>query len=339
MRAYEIQPGTKSLDALRQVERPEPRPGPTQVLIRVRAAGLNRRDHSVIQGIYAGPPLTRPMIPLSDGAGEVVAVGAAVRRFKVGDRVASCFFQRWNDGPFTASVRGSELGAQNEGMLAELVALDENGVVALPEHLSFEEAATLPCAAVTAWHALFARGGLKPGDWVLALGTGGVSVAGLQLAKAAGARVVITSSSDDKLARARALGADGTVNYKATPEWHEAVRRLTGGEGAHQVLEVGGSATITRSIEAVRLGGFIHQIGFVGGRETALNLPRFVATDATWRGVYVGSRAMFEAMNAAIAASRLRPVVDRVFPFEEARAAYAYQGSGAHFGKVVIALS
>ena len=338
MRAYEIQPGIKSLDALRRVDRPEPQPGPSDVMIRVRAAGLNRRDHSVIHGIYAGPPLTRPMIPLSDGAGEVVAVGAEVRRFKVGDRVASCFFQRWNDGPFTASVRGSELGAQNDGMLAELVALNENGVVAIPGLLSFEEAATLPCAAVTAWHALFARGGLKPGEWVLALGTGGVSVAGLQLAKAAGARVVITSSSDAKLERARALGAEGMVNYKTTPDWPTEVLRLTDGQGAHQVLEVGGSATLPGAIEAVRPGGWIHQIGFVSGREVALNLPRFVAKDATWRGVYVGSRAMFEAMNAAIAASRVRPVVDRVFPFEEARAAYEYQGSGAHFGKVVIAL-
>jgi NADPH:quinone reductase-like Zn-dependent oxidoreductase len=337
MRVYEIDPGIRSLDALRQVERADPLPGPSQVLIRVRAAGLNRRDHSVIQGIYAGPPLTRPMIPLSDGAGEVVAAGAAVRRFKIGDRVAGCFFQRWNDGPFTAAVRGSELGAQNDGMLAELVALDEAGVVAIPGHLSFEAAATLPCAAVTAWHALFERGGLKPGEWVLALGTGGVSIAGLQLAKAAGARVIVTSSSDAKLARARALGADGTVNYQATPEWHEAVLDLTGGEGVHHVLEVGG-ATVARSIEAVRLGGFIHQIGFVSGREIALNLPRFVAKDARWRGVYVGSRAMFEAMNAAIAASRLTPVVDRVFPFEEARAAYAYHASAAHFGKVVIAV-
>lgn len=338
MRVYEIQPGIASLDALRRAERPEPRPGPRDVLIRVRAAALNRRDHSVIMGVYAGPPLQRPMIPLSDGAGEVIATGAEVRRFKTGDRVAGCFFQRWADGPFTAAVRGSELGAQNDGMLAEQVVLNEDGVVAIPGHLSLEEAATLPCAAVTAWHALFARGGLKPGETVLALGTGGVSVFGVQLAKAAGARVIVTSSSDAKLERARALGADGLVNYRTTPEWHTEVLRLTGGQGVDQVLEVGGSATLPRAIEALRLGGWIHQIGFVSGRDVTLNLPRFVAKDATYRGVYVGSRAMFEAMNAAIAASRIKPVVDRVFGFDDARAAYEYQGSGAHFGKVVIAV-
>ena len=271
MRAYELLPGVINLNALQRVGREEPRPGPSDVLIRVRACALNRRDHSVILGQYAGKPIERPTIPMSDGAGEVVAVGAAVRRFKVGDRVAGCFFQRWIDGPYSAAVPGSELGAPNDGMLAELVALDENGVVAIPDHLSFEEAATLPCAAVTAWRALFSHGGLQPGQTVLALGTGGVSVIGLQLAKAAGARVIITSSSDAKLERAKALGCDGFVNYRTTPEWDKEVLGLTGGQGVDHVLEVGGAETLPRSIEALRIGGHIHQIGFVSGREAEIS--------------------------------------------------------------------
>jgi NADPH:quinone reductase-like Zn-dependent oxidoreductase len=337
MRAYEVPVGGGGVEALALVERDEPRPGPTGVLIAVRACSLNHRDQNVLKaGRHVGGPLEKPTIPMSDGAGEVIEAGAEVTRVKVGDRVAGCFFQNWFSGPYTPDVRGRELGGGMDGMLAERVVLDQAGVVKIPDHLTYEEAATLPCAPLTAWHGLFVRGHLAPGQSILVLGTGGVSIFALQIAKATGARVAITSSSDQKLARARELGADWTVNYKTHPEWDAEIQRLCG--GVDHVIEVGGAETLPRSVSSLRNGGQIYQIGFVTGWETKLVLPELVAKYGTLAGVYVGSRAMFEDMNAAIEVNNIKPVVDRVFPFDDAKAAYAYHASGAHFGKVVMAL-
>jgi len=335
MRAYRITAGSTDLEGLALHDEPEHEPGPGEVAVRVRAAALNARDLSIIAGQYVGGPVARDTVPLSDGAGEVAAVGAGVSRVAVGDRVAGIFFQRWLDGAFTEDMRGAQLGGPLDGMLAERVVLNEAGLVRIPDHLSFEQAASLPCAGVTAWHALVSRGCLAPGETVLVLGTGGVSVFALQFAKAAGATVIVTSSSDDKLQRARALGADHTVNYERTSDWQAEVLKLTGGRGVDHVVEVGG-ATLPHAVGALATGGRIHLVGFVAGREARLFLPMLVGRLATLRSIYVGSRAMFEAMNAAIAANRIEPVVDRTFAFDRARDAYAYQKSGAHFGKVVI---
>jgi NADPH:quinone reductase-like Zn-dependent oxidoreductase len=338
MKVFEIAPGATSLDGLKRGERAEPKPRPGEVKLRIRAASLNARDHGVVRGIYRGGPVARPTVPLSDGAGEVVEVGSGVRRVAVGDKVCAIFCQRWVDGAFANDMFASTLGSPLDGMLAEYGVFSEEGVVKFPAHLSYEEAATLPCAAVTAWNALIARGRLEPGQWVLALGTGGVSVFALQFAKAAGARCTITSSSDDKLARARSLGADHTINYKATPEWEKEVMKITGGRGADHVIEVGGAGTLGKSVAALTTGGQIHQIGFLAGRETPFDLSAFVGKRAILNGTFVGSRAMFEHMNAAIEANRISPVVDKVFPFEDARAAYEYQRSSGLFGKVVISV-
>jgi NADPH:quinone reductase-like Zn-dependent oxidoreductase len=337
MRCYEIVPGKTGTDALRQAERPDAKPSAGEVAVRVRAASINARDFSILMGRYRSGPVTRPTIPLSDGAGEVVEIGAGVTRFKPGDKVAGIFCQTWIDGAFTPDMFAGTLGSPVDGMLADRAVLSQAGLVRVPSHLSFEEAATLPCAAVTAWNALVARGGLTAGQWVLALGTGGVSVFALQLAKAAGARVIITSSSDDKLARAKSLGADRTINYKSTPDWDKAVLDATGGGGVDHVVEVGGAGTLPRSLAAIRTGGQIHQIGFLAGRETPIDLSAIVGKRAIINGTFTGSRAMFEAMNAAIEASGLMPVVDKVFPFEQAVAAFGYQQSAGLFGKVVIA--
>jgi NADPH:quinone reductase-like Zn-dependent oxidoreductase len=338
MRCYEITPGKTGLEALRAAERPDVKPGPGQVAVRVRAASLNARDFSILMGRYRSGPVTHPTVPLSDGAGEVAEVGPGVTRLKPGDRVAGIFCQTWIDGAFTPDMFGATLGSPLDGMLADRNVLAESGLVRVPQHLSFEEAATLPCAAVTAWNALVARGGLEAGQWVLALGTGGVSVFALQLAKAAGARVIVTSSSDEKLARAKKLGADHTINYTALKDWDKAVIEATGGRGVDHVVEVGGAGTLSHSLAAIRTGGQIHQIGFLAGRETPVDLSAIVGKRAIINGTFVGSRAMFEAMNAAIEASGLKPVVDKTFPFDQAVAAFEYQRSVALFGKVVIAI-
>ena len=338
MKVYEVEKGSKSLDGLKRGERPDPRPGPGEVKIRVRAASLNARDQGVVRGVYRGGPVDRPTVPLSDGAGEVVEIGAGVRRVAVGDKVCGIFCQGWIDGAFRDEMGASTLGSPLDGMLAEYAILSQEGVVKMPSHLGYEQAATLPCAAVTAWHALMARGRLEPGQWVLALGTGGVSVFALQIAKAAGARCIITSSSDDKLERARGLGADHVVNYKRTPDWEKEVQKLTGGRGADHVIEVGGAGTLAKSVASVATCGQIHQIGFLAGRETPFDLSGFVGKRAILNGTFVGSRAMFEHMNAAIEANAIEPVVDRVFAFEEGREAFEYQRSASLFGKVVISV-
>ena len=331
MRAYRLQ--AAGIDGLAEVELPMPKPGPRQVLVKVAACSLNFRDLAIALGTYRMP--TKPdLVPLSDGAGEVVEVGPGVTRVKAGDRVAGCFFQRWFGGPPAADTHVSALGGGLDGMLAQYVVLEQDGVVALPAHLTFEEAATLPCAAVTAWHALAEHARIVAGETVLVQGTGGVSIFALQLARLMGARVIVTSSSDEKLARAKALGAAHGVNYKATPEWDKAVVELTGG-GVDHVVEVGGPGTLARSLRAIRVGGKITLIGVLAGA-AEINPMLIFSRRANVQGISVGSTQMFEAMNRAIAASGLKPIIDKVFAFGEAPAAYRHLQSAQHFGKVVI---
>ncbi len=323
------------LDSLTFAERPEPRPGAGQVLVKVRAFSLNYRDLLVVKGVY-NPKLRLPLIPLSDGVGTIAGVGEGVTRVKAGDRVAGCFMQDWPAGELTEAKAKSSLGGGIDGVLAEYVTLREDGVVHVPDHLSDEEAATLPCAAVTAWHALVSAGRLKAGDTVLVQGTGGVSLFALQFAKLLGARVIVTSSSDAKLARALQLGASDGINYKSTPEWDKRVRELTGNVGVDHVVEVGGAGTLARSLRAVRMGGQISLIGVLSGGSGEVNPLPILMKSIRVQGIYVGSREMFEAMNRAIALHKLRPVVDRVFAFQEAREALRYMESAAHFGKICI---
>jgi NADPH:quinone reductase-like Zn-dependent oxidoreductase len=335
MKVYEVQKGATSIDGLRPAERPDPQPGPHEVLIRIRATSLNYRDQMVVTGNYFGGPVSRNLIPLSDGAGEVAAVGAEVSRFKTGDRVAGTFFQTWISGPMTE--RHPALGSPLDGTLAEYIALHEDGVVPMPRTLSFEEAATLPCAAVTAWNALMVAGKpVKPGDTVLCLGTGGVSMAGLLFAKVAGARVIVTSSSDEKIKRACALGASDGVNYKRYPDWQKEVTHLTGGHGADHILENGGPGSLTRSFEAAAFGGKVALIGFLAGTEGEINTTILMMKGGAMIGIGVGSRAMFEDMNQAIDVNKIKPVADRVFPFDKADDAYRCQAAGDFIGKVVI---
>jgi NADPH:quinone reductase-like Zn-dependent oxidoreductase len=335
MKLYQLQ-NNQGLDSLTPIERPDPQPGYGQVVVRVRATALNYRDLIIDKG--QNPAISFPVIPMSDGAGEVVAIGEGVTRVKVGDRVAGTFFQDWQAGEITSQIMKSALGGELDGMLAEYVVLNQNGVVILLDHLSYEEGATLPCAAVTAWHGLVSKGNLKAGDTVLILGTGGVSVFALQFAKLHGARTIVTSSSDAKLEQAKALGADELINYKTHPDWEAEVYRLTNKVGVDRVVEVGGAGTLEKSIEAVRYGGRISLIGVLTGFGGEINPWLLLGKSIALQGIYVGSREMFEAMNRAIAQAQLKPAIDRAFPFTEARAAYDYLQSGSHFGKVVIRL-
>jgi NADPH:quinone reductase-like Zn-dependent oxidoreductase len=337
MKVYEVVKGCTTLDGLRKAERPEPKPGPHEVLIHVRATSLNYRDHMVIVGQYFGGAVSRDTVPLSDGAGEVVSTGPGVTRFKTGDRVAGTFFQVWVDGPRTKFYPA--LGVPLDGMLSEYVALHEDGVVAIPAGLSFEEAATLPCAGVTAWSALMVLGTrIKAGDTVLCLGTGGVSTHAMQFANAAGAKVIITSSSDEKLARARGLGASETINYKTHPEWHKEVARTTGGRGVDCIVEVGGVGTLSRSYEALGFGGKIALIGFLAGFAGEQNPAGLMMKAGNLHGIGVGSTAMFEDMNRAIEVNGIKPIVGKVFPFDDAVEAFRQFAAGDFFGKVVITL-
>jgi NADPH:quinone reductase-like Zn-dependent oxidoreductase len=311
-----------------------PTPGPGQVLMRTRAVSLNFRDLLLCKGHY-NPRLRLPVIPVSDGAGEVVATGAGATRFRPGERVAVCLMPRWINGLLDETKARSALGAESDGMLAEESVVSEEGLVPIPQHLSYEEAAALPCAGVTAWNAVVTSGGIKPGDIVLVQGTGGVSIFALQFARLAGARVIATSSQDRKLEKVIQLGATDGINYKTTPEWDKKVRELTGGRGADQIIEVGGAGTLATSLRAVRLGGYIALIGVLSGTGEVNPLP-ILMKGVRVQGIFVGSRAMFEAMNRAIQVNQLRPVIDRVFPFDEAVAALSYLETGAHFGKVVI---
>lgn len=323
------------VDGLRVDEESTPTPGPGQVLVRIRAASLNYRDLLVLKGLYS-KNLPLPMVPLSDGAGEVASVGAGVTRFKVGDRVAAAFMQTWVAGKPTELAAKSALGGAIDGVLAEYVLFHEEGLVHIPNHLTFEEAATLPCAGVTAWHALFGESPLNAGESVLVLGTGGVSLFALQFARLAGARVIATSSSDEKLQRALALGASDGINYKTTPDWDKRVRELTGGEGVDCVVEVGGAGTLGKSLRSVRMGGQVSVIGVLSGGSGEVALFPILMKNIRVQGIYVGSRAMFEAMNRAVTLHQLRPVLDRVFSFDETADAFRHMESGAHFGKIVI---
>jgi NADPH:quinone reductase-like Zn-dependent oxidoreductase len=320
------------IDALNLAESDVSRPGPGEVLVKVQANCINYRDLATVED--PGPRnISYPRVPNSDGAGEVVEVGEGVTRFKAGDRVAGTFFQRWTGGSITADVMASALGGALDGVLSEYAVLSEDGLVTVPDHLSPIEAATLPCAALTAWHGLVELG-LRAGDTVLLLGTGGVSIFALQFAVMHGARVIITSSSDEKLARARDLGAWQTVNYRDTPDWDAAVLDLTDGFGVDRVVEVGGGGTLQRSLEAVRIGGTVALIGVLTVGEID-PLP-VLGKSVRLQGVYVGSRTMFDSMNKAISAHQMRPVIDRQFEFEDARAAYHHMRGAAHFGKIVI---
>ncbi len=335
MKAYVVPTGSRSIESLRAVERPDPRPGPGQALIRVHAAALNFRDKAVATGDYFGGAVPRDTIPLSDGAGEVVAVGPGVIRVREGDRVMGTFFQTPPDQPRLSPP--APLGSPLDGMLAEQVVLYEEGLVRIPGSLSYEEAATLPCAAVTAWHALMVAGRpVIPGNTVLILGTGGVSCFALQFARAAGARVLITSSSDAKLEKARELGAAAGINYSQNPDWHRKVLELTDGRGVDCVVEVGGSGTLARSYEALASGGKIGLIGVLTGPGGDTDPHRIMLKGGQLHGVFVGDRNMFEDMNRAIVACGIRPIIDRVFPFEEAGAAYRHHASELFMGKVVI---
>ena len=312
-----------------------PSPGHGQVLVAIKAVSLNYRDLLVATGRYS-PNLPKPLTIASDAAGEVAAVGEGVRNFKPGDRVAGSFFQNWQAGEITREAAAFALGGSIDGVLTTARLFDECGLVHVPAHLSYEEAATLPCAAVTAWNSLVPTAHVKSSDTVLLLGTGGVSIFGLQIAALHGARTIITSSSDEKLARARTLGASETINYAKTPEWQKEVLRLTDGRGVDVVLEVGGAGTLARSLRSVRPGGQVSLIGVLAGIAEPLNIGPILHNNIRLQGIYVGSVEMFEAMNRAIAAHKLRPVIDRVFAFEESRDALRYMETAKHFGKIVI---
>ena len=326
--------GSPGIEHLKLIERPIPEPRYREVLLKMRAASLNYRDLEVVRGSYE-PRFPLPLVPLSDGVGEVVAVGEGVTRVKLGERVAGTFWQgMYGEGEIADTT--TRLGGPLDGVLTEYLRLGEDGVVSVPAHLTDEEAATLPCAALTAWQALVTEGRLKAGDTVLAQGTGGVSIFALQFGVIFGAGVIVTSSSDAKLERARALGAIGTINYVHTPQWHFEVNKLTGGRGVDHVIEVGGPTTMTQSLEAMRPGGRISIIGYLGGRQGTVDPGHFLRRSAKVQGIRVGSRASFEAMNRAIALNRMRPVIDRTFAWTEIAAALRHLESGAHFGKVVV---
>jgi NADPH:quinone reductase-like Zn-dependent oxidoreductase len=334
MKAYEIQ--KFGIESLTLVERDSPQPQASEVLVRFRAASLNYRDLMVAEGTY-NPRMKLPAVPLSDGAGEVTAVGNGVTKWKIGDRVMPIFAQRWIDGDISEEKRRTSLGAgaQWDGVLRESGIFHEEGLLEIPEHLSYEEASTIPCAAVTAWHALAVSGRLKAGDSVLTLGTGGVSIFALQFAKLFGARAISTTGNEEKETRLRELGADEVINYKAHEDWDTSVIELTNKKGVDHVVEVGGAGTLGRSLNSVRLGGHVALIGALTGPGDFNPVTAFMKA-VRLQGIFVGSRTMFEEMLKAINVAKLKPVVDRVFEFDNAREAMEYMKSGAHFGKVVI---
>jgi NADPH:quinone reductase-like Zn-dependent oxidoreductase len=333
MNLFELQ--AFGLDHLKRAERLAPEPGADEVMIRVRAVSLNYRDLLVVQGKY-NPHLKLPRVPLSDGAGEVVSVGAGVTAWKAGDRVVVPFFPAWLDGDISAAKAASALGGDVDGLLREFATVRADALLPVPPHLSFEQAATLPCAAVTAWNGLFVAGPLKPGQTLLLQGTGGVSLFGLQFGRMAGATIILISSSDAKLERARALGAHYTVNYRTEPEWGKRVLELTEGRGVDLTLEVGGAGTLSKTLRATGYAGRVSLIGVLSGIAGEVQIGHILHKALTIRGIYVGSRAMFKAMNDAITRHKLEPVIDRVFSFDESPDAFRHLESAQHFGKIVI---
>jgi NADPH:quinone reductase-like Zn-dependent oxidoreductase len=326
------------IEHLRVAERPDVLPGQGQVLVRMRAATLNYRDLATVLGGF-GSAYKLPLVPLSDGCGEVAAVGPGVTRVKVGDRVATMFFQGWIAGGPTREGLATALGGSLDGVWRDAMVLSEQGVTKAPAYLSDAEVAALPCAGLTAWRSLIVEGDLKAGETVVVQGTGGVSIFALQFAKAAGAEVIVTSSSDEKLARAKALGADHLVNYKKTPEWSKAVREITGGRGADHVVEVGGAGTLAESLQSIRIGGHVSVIGVLAGPVKDLPIRLIMGPNAKVKGITVGSRDQFEAMCRAMALHKIKPVIDKTFAFGEAKAAFAHMAGQGHFGKIAIDLT
>jgi NADPH:quinone reductase-like Zn-dependent oxidoreductase len=332
MQAFEIQ--EFGVDNLKLVERAMPQPGPHEVRVRLTAASLNFRDLMVVEGHY-NPKLKRPLVPLSDGVGIVESTGPGVTRVRTGERVAGIFMQKWIDGGPGREKSASALGGAVDGVLAEHKIFHEEGLVSPPAHLSDVEAATLPCAGVTAWHALFEERQPQPGDSLLILGTGGVATFALQFGQLAGLRTIVLSSSNDKLARAQAMGASDTINYRERADWDKAVRELLP-EGVDAVLEVGGSDTLARSLKAVRMGGIVMVIGALSGGEPTVSPVPILMNTLQVQGIYVGSRSMFERMNRAMDQHQIKPVVDRVFPWQEVRQAMHYMQSQQHLGKICL---
>ncbi|UPL50346.1 zinc-dependent alcohol dehydrogenase family protein [Hymenobacter sublimis] len=334
MKAYKLHE-PKSLENFTLNNYDEPAVRDHEVKIQVKAVSLNFRDWALANGWFGYPGEKLPFIPFSDAAGVVTEVGQSVTTIQVGDRVAVNFFPDWHDGPFSAAKTARSLGGSTDGVLAEYVTFPENSVAKVPDSFSFEEAAAFPCAGVTAWHSLVVQAQLKPTDMVLLQGTGGVSIFGLQIAKLMGAQVIITSSSDEKLAQAREMGADYVINYKATPDWDEQVRALTQGQGADYVLEVAGQ--MARSVKALKAGGSIFQIGAVGGpANEAPNLGMVPINTQRIQGIYVGSTHMLTDLLQAFDRNQLKPIISQIFGFEQAKEALAYMGSGSHFGKIVV---
>lgn len=337
MRAYEIH--EFGIDKLKLVDLEMPAAGPGQVLVRFHAASLNYRDVMVVSGTY-NPRMKLPAIPFSDGAGEVVAVGDGVLKWQVGDRVMPLFAQQWFDGESSEEKRKTSLGAgsQWQGVLREYGAFDQESVVRIPAHLSYEQAATLPCAALTAWNALQVSGRVRAGETVLTLGTGGVSVFAVQFAKMAGARVIATSGNDAKLAKLKEIGADETINYRTREDWDKAVLELTGRRGVDHVIEVGGAGTLARSISSVRIAGHVAMIGALTGAAGFDPITVFMKA-IRLQGIFVGSRSMLGDMLRAVDENAMVPIVDRVFSFDEAVEALRYMATGSHFGKIVVRIS
>jgi len=335
MKVFQLQDDW-SIDNLTLTKRPRPEPGPGQVLLQLKAASLNYRDLVVPQRGYGALTGTLPLIPISDGVGEVIAIGEGVRRVVVGDRVCPVMIQSWISGPPTMEKLSSTLGGPLDGVMTEYMVLSEQGVAKTPEHLSNEEAATLPCAALTAWSAIVTDGQVKAGDRVLVQGTGGVSLFALQFAKLHGAHVIVTSSSDEKLQRAINLGADEGINYLSTPEWGKEVKRMTGAEGVDLIIEVGGQKTLPQSLRAIRAGGMICLIGVLSGLNMDVSLGLIVTRKVRLQGITVGNRDGMEAMMRAISQHSLKPVIDRTFAFEKLRDALDYLAHSVHFGKVCI---